>query len=73
MAFITDTGSAAAKPSFFATVKDIIANSFDVVMMAHGRSEDIARFQNMSDRQLADIGIARDDIVAHVFRDKFSI
>ncbi len=73
MTFIADTGSAAVKPSFFASVKGAIAKYFAVVSAARSRSEEIARFERMSDHQLADIGIMRDGIVAHVFRDKFHL
>ncbi|KAA9008372.1 DUF1127 domain-containing protein [Histidinibacterium aquaticum] len=34
------------------------------------RHQEVEKLNRMSDRQLADMGIARQDIVRHVFRDR---
>lgn len=73
MAAITHTRIAPATTSIFAKVKSAIARYIEAVIVARSRSEEMARFQNMSDRQLADIGIARHDIVKIVFRDKLHV
>ncbi|WP_458790846.1 hypothetical protein [Yoonia sp. MH D7] len=74
MAFITDTRSSLSKTSnLFTSAWDFIVSAFEAVVVARSRSEIIARYENMSDDQLANIGITREGIVAHVFRDKFYI
>ncbi|CUH68330.1 MAG: DUF1127 domain-containing protein [Pseudomonadota bacterium] len=44
-------------------------------MIAYGESRsrfnEIQALERMSDRELADIGLKRDQIVRHVFRDQF--
>uniref|UniRef100_UPI004048D7A7 DUF1127 domain-containing protein n=1 Tax=Yoonia sp. TaxID=2212373 RepID=UPI004048D7A7 len=70
MAVLTHTGIAPANSSFFAKFKQALRRYVEAVIAARGRSEEIARLQNMSDSQLADIGIERQDIVKIVFRDK---
>lgn len=67
MAFITQTF---AKTSLFASVKSAFVGFYEGVRLAYSRREQVARFQNMTDRQLDDIGLARADIVAFVCRDK---
>ena len=73
MAALTHTGIAPANYSFFAKFKSAIGRYVEAVIAARGRSEEIARFQSMSDRQLADIGVERQDIVKIVFRDKLHL
>ncbi|PTV94616.1 hypothetical protein C8J27_107147 [Rhodobacter aestuarii] len=38
---------------------------------AHERMQEVLRLSDMSDEELAVHGLTRDDIVSHVFRDKF--
>ncbi len=38
---------------------------------AHARMREVLRLRAMSDAELAVHGLTRDDIVGHVFRDKF--
>lgn len=41
------------------------------LLEAKARLQEVARLRSMSDAELALHGVTRDDIVAHVFRDKF--
>ncbi|MBZ4022952.1 hypothetical protein CKO11_10825 [Rhodobacter sp. TJ_12] len=41
------------------------------VMEASERMREVVRLSEMSDAELAVHGLTRDDIVSHVFRDKF--
>lgn len=81
MAFVTDTQStSSAQGGFTKAVKSVggifmkAARAFGTFMLdmaeANSRSQTIALLNSKTDRQLADMGIARDDIVRHVFRDK---
>lgn len=70
MTYMTQTGDTVAKTSFFASIKTAISRFFNALSEARRRSEEIACFQNMSDRQLADIGMTRETIVAYVLRDQ---
>ena len=42
---------------------------FDLTMSARDRSAQVERLQAKSDAELAAMGLTRDDIVRHVFRD----
>ncbi len=63
----------ASSSSFFARMGEWIANTFNAMAVAASRSEEIERLVNKSDDELAEMGLTREDIVAHVFRDKFYI
>lgn len=71
MAFFNETRSSFINPlSAFAGA---IADFFDRVADAQNRSIEVQRMQRLSDRQLEDIGIAREDIVRFVYRDIYHI
>lgn len=72
MAFYTDTIE--SRPSsktraFFARFTKALGH----IIAAQNRSTDVARMRNLSDRQLADMGLVRDDIVRHVYRDIYYV
>lgn len=70
MAFFTDTHSErGAAVTFFGA----IAGFFDRIADAQNRSVEVQRMQRLSDRELADIGINREDIVRYVYRDIYNI
>lgn len=49
-----------------------LAKSFSVALERHARMDEIARLQAMSDAELAALGLRRDRIVHHVYRDMLS-
>ncbi|MEY8096412.1 DUF1127 domain-containing protein [Falsihalocynthiibacter sp. S25ZX9] len=63
----------AQKKSIWASVSNGFSAFFTALIESNSRSDQVERFQNMSDRQLADIGLDRDDIVRHVFADKMGL
>jgi uncharacterized protein YjiS (DUF1127 family) len=69
MAFFTDNISSQPHASFVAKIWGRIAQFFDNMIEAQDRSLDVQRLQRLSDRELADIGIKREDIVRHVYRN----
>ncbi len=73
MAFFTDTTPTQDRPAFFAYLAARVIGFFDRVADAQNRSLDVQRLQRLSDRELADIGIAREDIIRHVYRDIYYI
>jgi hypothetical protein len=81
MAFVTDTQITSSIQGVFAKVAKFVGGvivkatkSVGTFMLdmaeANSRSHMIQDLNNKTDRQLADMGIAREDIVRHVFRDK---
>lgn len=50
-----------------------IGGFFTSVAMANARYQKIVELQNLSDAQLADRGLTRDEIVHHVFSDAYYI
>ena len=48
-----------------------LGNGMSAYMERHARTYQIRHLQNMSDADLAARGIVREDIVRHVFRDRF--
>ena len=53
--------------AFFAA----IGQGFNAYVTARSRMGEIERLNNMSDRELAKMGLSREDIPRHVFRDLF--
>ena len=54
-------------------IRRAAARVFDTILMlaeASSRGEEIRYLQSLSDDQLAKMGLRRDRIVAHVFRDR---
>lgn len=54
---------------FFAS----IGQGLNAYVEARSRRDEIERLTMMSDAQLAALGIRRDEIVAHVFRDQLGL
>lgn len=48
------------------------ARGFNRYIETLSRARELERLNALSDRQLADMGLRREDIVRHVFRDKMS-
>lgn len=69
MAFFSDTPAVASRPSIFAAFAAKIADIFHAMVQAHDRTDAVQQMQALTDRQLADMGVARDDIVRYVYRD----
>jgi len=70
MAFVTDTNIVAPTQNVFAKIAKALGRFIIDMAEANSRSQTIAILNSKTDRQLADMGIAREDIVRHVFRDK---
>lgn len=73
MAFFSDTTTAQDRPAFFAAFSNRVVAFFERLAEAQNRTAAVNALQNLSDRELADIGIAREDIVRHVYRDIYYI
>lgn len=50
-----------------------ITNSVSRLLAAQDRSAQVLRLQNLSDDELADIGLSRDMILRHVYRDTYYV
>lgn len=72
MAFITDTRIGAHRPSIFQKTASAIMHFMVETSEGNLRLRAVRELQTKSDRELADIGIPRQDIVARVFRDRIS-
>ncbi len=55
----------------FTVVFDTLARAAEINMTAHRRVEIASRLQAKSDAELAELGLKREDIVHHVFRDLY--
>ncbi|MDP5085315.1 MAG: DUF1127 domain-containing protein [Yoonia sp.] len=73
MAFYTDTIATRTKASSGFAFFNSIAGFFDRVIASQNRSVEVQRMQRLSDRELEDIGVNRDDIVRYVYRDIYHI
>ncbi len=73
MAFFSDTPTAQDRPAFFAAFSERVIAFFERLSDAQNRTATVKALQNLSDRELSDIGIAREDIVRHVYRDIYYI
>ncbi|KEO59232.1 hypothetical protein [Thioclava indica] len=69
MAFIT--ANAHGEQSFLRKLISGLAEGITNYMEYHSRQDVIARLEAKSDAELAAMGITRDGIVQHVFRDRF--
>jgi uncharacterized protein YjiS (DUF1127 family) len=58
---------AAPVTAFFAA----LARAMAISAGAQGRYDEVLRLQSLSDAELAERGIEREDIVRHVFKDVF--
>ena len=61
--------SAPRATNFFSRVNTVLSDLATSYAMARTRSADFQYFNDMSDAQLAAIGLRREDIARHVFRD----
>jgi uncharacterized protein YjiS (DUF1127 family) len=71
MAFFSETPSAQDRPAFFAKFFAGVMAFFDRLMIAQSRTTDVDALRALTDRELSDLGIARQDIVRHVYRDVY--
>ena len=72
MAFYTDTIESRPRRKTSAILA-MMGGGLRRIIAAQNRSDDVARMQNLSDQQLADIGLSRDGIVRHVYRDIYYV
>ncbi len=72
MAFFNDTNTVQDRSAFFAALSGRVFAFLDRLMTAQSRTTAVDALQELSDRELSDIGIAREDIVRHVYRDVYS-
>lgn len=75
MATVT-TNSTAAEHGLRDRIDAFLAamgQGFNAYLERRSRKDEIARLEAMSDAELARLGIARDRIVHHVFRDLFYV
>lgn len=63
----TATQAHVEKKSVFTSVFGFADRFFQALVEANTRASEIRELQDMSDRQLADIGLAREDIVRRVY------
>lgn len=80
MAFYTDTIDSAPRKSVLGSIATYIAGVGATLIKAReaslhmeGRVDKMAALQAKSDEELAAMGLRRDDIVRHVFRDLYYI
>ncbi|MDE0985605.1 MAG: DUF1127 domain-containing protein [Yoonia sp.] len=73
MAFLSTSDFSAVRPSFLKTVTRVIGGFFTAVMEANSRHDQVQRLSAMSDAQLAEFGVRREDIVRYVFRDVYHL
>lgn len=69
MAFFSDSPTSGNGPTFFAAVTNAALGFFVRLAETQDRSATVWALQQRSDRELADIGITREDIVRHVYKD----
>jgi uncharacterized protein YjiS (DUF1127 family) len=55
--------------AFFGAISSGVARLLDT----QNRSGDVQRLQKLSDEELADIGLSRDTILRHVYRDIYYV
>lgn len=73
MAFVTQANTDAPTQNVFVKALKAVGQFFADVAQANSRSHIVDSLNRKTDRQLADMGIAREDIVRHVFRDKMHL
>lgn len=73
MAFYTETNDNQSKASFAARIWHGLERFFAMLADAQDRTEVAERMQGLSDDDLAKIGVRREDIVRHVYRDNFYV
>ena len=73
MAFFSDTRAADARPAFFSTKTNSVMAVLAKFADAQNCTRTVQALRNRSDRELADIGIAREEIVRHVYNDIYNV
>lgn len=73
MAFFSDSLAAQPRQSTIATFFAAIGTTLEKIANAQNRSSDVQRMQNLTDQELAALGIAREDILRYVYRDLYYI
>ncbi|MGR3494187.1 DUF1127 domain-containing protein [Citreimonas sp.] len=58
---------------FFHNVGSAILNFFTAIAESNSRMREAERLNAMSDQELARIGLKREDIARHVFRDMYYV
>ncbi len=72
MAFYTDTIQ--SRPTNrTASIRGALSNAVRRIVASQNRSAEVQRMQALSDRELADMGLSRDTILRHVYRDLYYI
>lgn len=71
MAYTATNSDFAASHPIYARVLQALKNFGTAYIEARSRQGEIAAFEAMSDAELAERGIARQDIVRHVFADTY--
>ncbi|MFA8442498.1 DUF1127 domain-containing protein [Yoonia sp.] len=72
MAFYTDTIESRTAPKASSALT-FMSGAFRRIIAAQNRSADVDRMQALDDSELADMGLSRDAIVRHVYRDIYYI
>lgn len=72
MAFLTASANHASEP-FFSRAIDTIFRGLVSMAESSSRMKSIQTLHAMDDKQLADMGLRREDIARHVFRDVYAI
>ncbi|KEP71595.1 hypothetical protein FGG78_06875 [Thioclava sp. BHET1] len=73
MAYITTAHAQRAEKSVFARLGAAVLDGLTTYMERQSRQSEIERLHAKSDAELAQMGITRDRIIHHVFRDRFYI
>lgn len=74
MAFVSHADQTTTSgTSFWAGLKNAVVSGMEAYMTRHSRTREIERLNAMSDAELNAIGVKRDEIVHHVFRDHFYV
>jgi len=69
MAFFTETIEPQTRTSPAIAFANAVSRAVERIMAAQDRGAEVRRMQNLSDRELADIGLTRDGIVQHVYHE----
>ena len=71
MAHITFTPTVTPITEFFMRPLRAVGNHMAAIMDSNSRIQLVDQLNAMSDAELAELGIKRDEIVQHVFKDMF--
>ncbi len=73
MAFYTDTIVSRNNTRIRTVIFGSFSRLFSRLIAAQNRSADVHRMQSLSDAELAKMGLNRDDIIRHVYRDIYYV